>query len=187
MYQPAASRAPHERPRLGYIGRVGAVPVSEGPTHRFVGVGNVLVSLYWGAPSARALRERVGWIERAIAEHGAVGVLVVITADAAGRLPDRAFREESRAQVDRFRDAILFSASVVEGRGVGHTLVRTFLRGLAVVAGHGIAVRFFEDLREGARWAAARTAAHGGPSAEELVRAVEALRRTPPGEEGRRP
>jgi hypothetical protein len=143
-------------------------------------VSNVLVSLYWGAPTAQALRDRVGWLERAVTEHGAVGVLVVVTADAAGRLPDREFREESRAQVDRFRGSILFSATVVEGRSVAHALLRTFLRGLATVAGQGIPVRFFDDLRAGVEWASERAARHGGPTADELARTVEGLREERP-------
>ncbi|HJL20506.1 MAG TPA: hypothetical protein RMH99_32865 [Sandaracinaceae bacterium LLY-WYZ-13_1] len=153
-----------------------ATPVSDGPTHRFAGVGNVLVSLHWGAPSTRALRDRVAWTEATIARHGAIGILVVVTADAAGQLPDRAFRELSRAQADRWRDAILFSASVIEGGGVSRALIRTFLRGLAVVAGRGIDVRFFDSVPGGAAWAAERAAGHGGPSAEELLETVAALR-----------
>ena len=152
------------------------IRVSEGPTHTFVGVGNVLVSLYWGTPSADALKERVSWVESAIATHGKFGILVIVTDDAGGQLPDRRFREISRAQADRFRDGILFSASVIEGTHVQHSLIRTFLRGLAVVAGRGIAVRFFDDVRSGCEWAAAEAAPYGGPSAASLHRVVAVLR-----------
>lgn len=152
------------------------IRVSDGPTHTFVGVGNVLVSLYWGSPPADALRARVSWVESAIAQYEKFGLLVVITGDAAGQLPDREFREVSRQQADRYRDAILFSASIIEGSNMQHSLVRTFLRGLAVVAGRGITVRFFESVPEGCAFAGEAVAPYGGPSPATLQRVVAVLR-----------
>ena len=162
--------------RFGYAWVVDLIRVSEGPTHTFVGVGNVLISLYWGSPGAEALREREGWVREAVARHGKIGLLVVVTAEAAGQLPGKDFRDVSRAQADRYRDAIAFSASVIEGAHVQHALIRTFLRGLAVVAGRGVAVRFFEDVSDGCAWAAEQAAPHGGPSAATLRRVVSVLR-----------
>ncbi|HEY8428505.1 MAG TPA: hypothetical protein VIL20_09035 [Sandaracinaceae bacterium] len=152
------------------------VPISEGSTHRFAGLGNVLVAVYVGAPEASALRERVPWVEKAIARYGGIGQLVVVDRRASGSLPDRAFRDESRAQADRYRRSILFSASVVEGDSVQHTLVRTFLRGLALVAGRDLPVRFFDEVPPAAEWAASLARGHGGPEARALVEAVEQLR-----------
>ena len=149
--------------------------VSEGETHRYVGVGNALVSVYWGAPPIEALHARVGWIERTIASHGRVGLFVVVTEDASGHLPDREFRAVSKAQADRFREHLVFSASVIEGSGVQHTLVRTFLRGLSVVAGRSIQVRFFEGVGPGAQWASEQLAPNG-PPAMKIIEAVEASR-----------
>lgn len=150
--------------------------MSEGPTHTFVGVGNVLISLYWGSPTADALREREEWVRSTIASHGKIGLLVVVTADAAGNLPDREFREVSRQQADRYREGLSFSASVIEGHDVQHTLIRTFMRGLAVVVGRGVAVRFFDDVGEGCRWAAEQAQPYGGPSAATLQRMVAVIR-----------
>ncbi|MCZ7685268.1 MAG: hypothetical protein M5U28_43430 [Sandaracinaceae bacterium] len=152
------------------------VTISEGPTHRFAGLGNVIVAVYVGAPAAGALRARVPWLEKALRRHGAVGQLVVVDRRASGTLPDREFRDESRAQAERYRGSILFSASVIEGDTVHHTLVRTFLRGLALVAGRDVPVRFFDEVPPAAEWAAALARGHGGPSASELAQAVEALR-----------
>lgn len=156
-------------------------PVCEGPTHRFAGVRNVLVSVYWGAPRAEALRQRIPWVERTVATYGALGLLVVVPPDAAGHLPDRGFRDESRAQADRFRDHLRFSASVIEGDDVQHTLIRTFLRGLAVVAARGLEVRFFRAVHDGAAWASEQAEPFGGPSPQSLIDAVEALRARGPG------
>lgn len=156
--------------------RVQIVRISESHTHRFVGVGNVIVAVYVGAPEATALRARIPWIEQAIRTYGAVGQLVVVDRTASGSLPDRAFRDESRAQADRYRGSILFSASVIEGNAVHHALVRTFLRGLALVAGKDVAVRFFDEVAPAARWAEELARDRGGPSASMLERAVDALR-----------
>jgi len=152
------------------------VTISEGYTHRFAALGNVIVAVYVGAPEASALRERVPWIEKAIERYGGVGQLVVVDRRASGSLPNRAFRDESRAQADRYRGSILFSASVIEGDTVHHTLVRTFLRGLALVAGRDLPVRFFDEVAPAAEWAAGLASASGGPRASELAGAVELVR-----------
>ncbi len=152
------------------------VPISEGHTHRFAALGNVIVAVYVGAPEASALAARVPWVEKAIDRYGGIGQLVVVDRRASGSLPDRAFRDESRAQADRYRRSILFSASVIEGTSVHHTLVRTFLRGLALVAGKDVPVRFFDEVPPAASWAEELARSCGGPSARDLAQAVEALR-----------
>lgn len=151
--------------------------ISEGPAHIYAGAGNVLVCLYRGAPTAQALRDRVPWMEKVIEKHGKLGLLVVVSEEARGALPAPAFRAESRAQAKRYPDRILFSASVIEGRGVRHSLVRTFLRGLSVVAGRSIDVRFFDDVTLAIEWAAERASPYQGPSAEEITEVLDALRR----------
>ena len=150
--------------------------VSEGPTHRFAGVGNVLVCLYWGSPTAEALRDRIPWVERALERYEALGLVVVITEDATGALPGREFRAESRAQVERFAGKILFSASVIEGDDLQHSLVRTFLRGLAVIVSRELEVKFFDAVPAALAWAAERVADLDGPSADRLAAVLDELR-----------
>jgi len=150
--------------------------VSEGPVHRFAGLGNVLISLYWGAPDAAVLDERVEWIERMGARHGQGGLFVVVSGDASGSLPDAAFREKSRAQAQRFDGTIVFSASVIEGQGILHGLVRTFLRGLSVVASRRVATAFFDDVAPALAWVEASAVPHGGPNATQLRNALETTR-----------
>lgn len=164
-------------PREGSRFRV--VPVSAGPTHRFAGVGNVIVAVYGGAPEASALADREPWIEQALRRFAGVGQLVIVDRDASGSLPGREFREASREQADRYRGSILFSACVIEGQGVHHTLVRTFLRGLALVAGKDVPVRFFDTVAPAASWAGTLTEPHGGPSAAELTKAIATVRAAP--------
>ena len=162
------------RPRAGSRSRV--VPISAGPAHRFAGVGNVIIALYSDAPEASALADRVPWIEQALRRHAGIGQLVVVDRDASGSLPGREFREASRQQAERFRGSILFSACVIEGQGVHHALVRTFLRGLALVAGKDVPVRFFDTVEPAASWAEALTERDAGPSARELTEAIATLR-----------
>lgn len=161
------------------------VPISEGPRHRFVGVGNVIVAMYTGAPDARAIADRVPFIEATLRKHTGIGQIVVVDRNAGGSLPDREFREASRAQADRFRGSILFSASVIEGDGVHHALVRTFLRSLALVAGKDIPVRFFEEVAPAATWAESLARPHGGPTKADLVAAIDGMR--PRAEHAQRP
>jgi hypothetical protein len=160
-----------------YSARVDFRTVSSGPTHRFAGVRNVLVCLYLGTPDQRPLEERVPWIESTLEKHRGFGVLVVVDERTNGILPGAKFREVSRQQADRFAGRILFSASVIEGKGVQHTLVRTFLRSLALVSARELPLRFFDTVPPAALWAAQRAQNDAGPSASDLERAVEVLRR----------
>jgi len=152
------------------------VPISDGENHRVAGLGNVLVCVYWGEPSLAALHDRVEWVERTIERGSPVALFVVVTADAVGKLPGPAFRAESKRQAARYRDSIVLSASVIEGQGVTQTLVRSFLRGLATVAGRGMLVRFFGESAGAASWAAAAMAPHGGPEPEAILEAVARVR-----------
>ncbi|MEM9072402.1 MAG: hypothetical protein AAGE52_28105 [Myxococcota bacterium] len=153
-----------------------SVIVSQGDSHCFVGVGNVLITLYWGTPTAQALRDRLPWVRATLAKYQGVGLLVVVDSRAAGTLPDGSFREESRTQAAEFGDRVYVSASAIEGDSLMHSLVRTFLRGLAVVSNVGFPVRFFANLSEAAGLVAELSEEPSSPSAGELVAALEAAR-----------
>jgi len=155
---------------------VRTVIVSRGDTHCYVGVGNVLITLYWGTPTAQALRDRLPWVRATLAKFDAAGLLVVVDARADGLLPDAAFRAESKAQSNEYGDRICVSASAIEGDDLKHSLVRTFLRGLTVVANVGFPVRFFATVPEAAELVAELSEEPGSPSAEQLIAAVESIR-----------
>lgn len=150
--------------------------VSRGPVHCFAALGNVLISLYRGSPAAAVLDDRVEWCEEMTRTHGGGGLLVVVTADASGPLPDADFRAKSRAQAKRFADSLLFSGCVIEGEGLSQSLVRTFLRGLSVAVPQRIETAFFGDAGEAIPWVAERSSRYGGPGAEALARALESVR-----------
>jgi len=151
-------------------------PVSDSPVHRFVGLGNVLISLYTGSPDASALDDRIEWWERMAATYGAGGLFVVVTGDASGHLPDAAFRRKSQAQAERFADSLRFSGCLIEGDGLSSSLVRTFLRGLSVAVPQRVETAFFGDVAEATAWVAERAEPHGGPDAEALAAALESVR-----------
>lgn len=158
------------------MGSVELEVVSEGPVHCYAGLGNVLVSIYWGAPDAAVLEDRIPWVERVRERHGRGGLLVVVCDGATGSLPDASFRERSRAQAQRFEDTIVFSASVIEGDGVLPGLIRAFLRGLALLAPRRVETAFFDRSGPATDWVAARAVPHGGPDASLLRNALETLR-----------
>lgn len=136
----------------------------------------MLLCVYRSAPPLSALLDRIGWVESTLAKHEKIGLIVIVPASAGGSLPRAAFREESRRQAHQYRGRILFSASVLEGTGVRHTLLRTFLRGLGVVAGREVTVRFFSELPAAAEWASQQMARYGGPTELELIAGAESLR-----------
>lgn len=76
--------------------------VTEGPNHRFAGIENVLVAMYWGAPSAHSLRDRLPWAERTLETYGSLGQLVIIDRSTIWAMPTPEWRAESREQSKRF-------------------------------------------------------------------------------------
>ncbi len=81
----------------------------------------------------------------------------------------------SKEQTAKFRDHIAFSAIVIEGTGVERALLRTFLRGVAMVAGRSVSVQFFEGVAPGAAFAARRAGVEG-PKAQLLLDVLAEIR-----------
>ena len=150
--------------------------VSEGPTHRFAAVRNVLVTLYWAAPTSEALMEREPWVREAHEKYEGFGLLVVVDARASGVLPDGDFRAASKRQALLYGDKMLVSASAIEGDGLTFKLLRTFLRALALVVNPKFPVRSFATVQEAAAFAVEACAEHEGPSVSELLQVVSSIR-----------
>jgi len=150
--------------------------VSEGPTHRFAAVRNVLITLYWAAPTSQALLEREPWVRRAHEKYTGFGLFVIVDARATGALPDAQFRAASKRQAKLYGDKMLISASAIEGNGLAFKLLRTFLRGLALVVHGKFAVRSCATVQEAAALVVEACADHGGPTNSELLQVVAAIR-----------
>lgn len=141
----------------------------------FAGVRNVLISYYRSAPDAQALRDRAPWAQRMFTRYGIGGLFVVVDRAAKGTLPDAEFRRVSKEQTAKFREHVAFSAVVIEGTGVERALLRTFLRGVAMVAGRSVSVQFFEGAAPGAAFAARRAGVEG-PKAQQLLDVLAEIR-----------
>lgn len=122
------------------------------------------------------LRDRLPWVTRAIEKHGNFGLFVVVSEEAEGTLPDGAFRAESKAQAKRFEDEVLFTATVIEGTRLLHSLTRTMLRGLAMVVGPKVESRFFDDVRTAVAWLVKLAAPYEGPSSMAVLDTLFELR-----------
>ena len=66
--------------------------VSQGPTHHFFGLENILVTYYVQVPPIEALREREAWMRAITRTHDRIALLVVVDKDAVGPLPGEEFR-----------------------------------------------------------------------------------------------
>ena len=150
--------------------------VSEGPTHRYAALGNVLITLYWGTPQVAALRERKPWVEKTLGRYEGMGLLVVIDSAVDGKLPGADFRRESKAQAAAYGDRVRVSASAIEGDTLKFSLIRTFMRGLAIVVKPAFPVKFFSNVTDASVFAAHCVQIDRGPSAAALADAVKTIR-----------
>lgn len=148
--------------------------VTEGPNHRFAGIENVLVAMYWGAPSAHSLRDRLPWAERTLETYGSLGQLVIIDRSTTWAMPTPEWRAESREQSKRFQLVLDFASIVFEPNDTKSALLRTMVRGLAATLGldRRYTTKIFDDLHAGTVYAET----HGRVSATRLRNVAEALR-----------
>ena len=148
--------------------------VSEGPSHKFGAVENVLVAMYWGRPEAQSLRDRLPWAERALATYGSLGQLVILDRSTVWAMPSPEWRAESRAQSKRFESVLDFASVVLEPDDAKSALLRTLARGLAftLAMDRRYTMKLFDDLDSGALYAER----HGRVSATRLRNVAEALR-----------
>ena len=92
--------------------------VSQGPTHHFFGLENILVTYYVQVPPLAALREREAWMRDITRTHDRVALMVVVDKDAVGPLPGDDFRAVLRDQAEQYKHLTACSAVVLEGNGL---------------------------------------------------------------------
>lgn len=148
--------------------------MSEGPTHRFVAVENVIVTLYWGMSDADSLQRRLPWAERVVETYGSLGQLVVADPSAEWSMPSPEWREVSRAHSKRFQSVVDFTSIVLEPDDVKSALLRTLARGLTFTLSldRRIKLKVFDDLHSGTSYAER----HGRVSALRLSELVRCIR-----------
>lgn len=148
--------------------------LTEGPTHRFATIENVVVAMYWGMPDVQSLRARLPWAERAVEKYGSLGQLVVLDRSSQWAMPSAEWRDESRAQSKRFESVLDFASIVIEPDDVKSAMLRTMIRGLAftLALDRRFRIKIFDDVDSGAAYAEQ----HGRISAARLRNVAEALR-----------
>lgn len=148
--------------------------ITSGEDYAYASVDNVLITYYLAPPRIEAMKLRDLWAESLRQQGRQGGVLVFVDRSAQGSPPSAEVRRLSTEQAQKFAGTVVFSSVVIEGDGVPQMLVRTSLRGLAILVGRPLKVKFSATLAQGATWAA--TQAAPGPSARELMDCVRALR-----------
>jgi hypothetical protein len=152
--------------------------ISQGPTHHFFGLENILVTYYVQVPPIEALRERDAWMRSITRKHDRVALLVVVDKDAVGPLPGEEFRTVLREQAEQYKHLTACSAVVLEGNGMWFSLLRAGLRSLTLASHVSFPVRYFDKIGDAAPFAVACVDAMVDSRA--IARALESVRLTPP-------
>jgi len=152
--------------------------VSQGPTHHFFALENVLVTYYVQVPPLEALRAREVWLRSVTRTHDKIALLVVVDKAAVGPLPGPDFRAVIKEQAAQYAQYTTCSAVVLEGDGVWFSLLRAGLRSLTMVTRVSFPVRYFDSIRDAAPFALESAGAAVTPGA--LAAALESVRLAPP-------
>ena len=134
---------------------------------------NIVIHVYRAAPTVDDLRMREPWFRTMVRRHPeGIGAVTVIDKDASGSLPDRHVRMISEKQLSDIAEHIKCGAVVLEGSGIQFTLLRSLLRGIAVIVRQQFPYRFFDDVSGATRW----VGSHADVSPAGLTSAIEELR-----------
>ncbi|MCB9629399.1 MAG: hypothetical protein H6725_18695 [Sandaracinaceae bacterium] len=152
--------------------------VSQGPTHHFFALENVLVTYYVQVPPLSALRQREVWLRSITRTHEHIALLVVVDKDAVGPLPGDEFRAVLQAQAAQYMHFTACSAVVLEGSGMWFSLLRAGLRSLGMVTRVSFPVRYFDSVSSAAPFAIECAGARVTPRM--VADTLESVRLTPP-------
>mgnify|MGYP000844772144 FL=1 len=152
--------------------------VSQGPTHHFFGLENILVTYYVQVPPLEALREREAWMRTITRTHDRIALMVVVDKNAIGPLPSDEFRAVLRDQAEQYKHLTACSAVVLEGNGMWFSVVRAGLRSLTVATHVSFPVRYFDKITLAAPFAVACVDA--AVDSRDIAEALESVRLVPP-------
>lgn len=152
--------------------------VSQGPTHHFFGLENILVTYYVQVPPLAALRDREVWMREITRKHDRIALLVVVDKDAVGPLPGDDFRAVLRDQAEQYKHLTACSAVVLEGNGMWFSLLRAGLRSLTLASHVSFPVRYFDKVGDAAPFAVACVDA--AVETRTITQALESVRLAPP-------
>jgi hypothetical protein len=152
--------------------------VSQGPTHHFFGLDNILVTYYVQVPPLEALREREAWMRTITRTHDRIALVVVVDKNAVGPLPGDDFRAVLRDQAEQYKHLTACSAVVLEGNGMWFSLLRAGLRSLTLASHVSFPVRYFDKIGDAAPFAVACVDA--AVESRAIAQAIESVRLAPP-------
>ena len=152
--------------------------VSQGPTHHFFALENVLVTYYVQVPPLDALRAREIWLRSITRKHDQIALMVVVDKDAVGPLPGQEYRAAIQAQAALYKQYTACSAVVLEGNSTWFSLLRAGLRSLTMLTRVSFPVRYFEKVQDAAPFAVECAGTRVTPNA--LAAAIASVRLAPP-------
>lgn len=154
--------------------------VSQGPTHHFFAIENVLITYYVQVPPLDALRAREIWLRSVTRKHDHIALMVVVDKDAVGPLPGQEYRALIQEQAAQYKQFTACSAVVLEGNSTWFSLLRAGLRSLTMLTRVSFPVRYFENVQDAAPFAV--ECAGTRVSARAVADAIASVRLMPPSE-----
>jgi hypothetical protein len=139
-------------------------------------VGKVMLVLWRDVPTAARMQMLTKVTERMLREH-ADGFYQVQVIEANSPPPASEQRKESARLMERMRGSVRGIAFVIEGDGARSAIVRTILRGMAMLSRGGAPKQFFAHVKEALAWL--------GPAMElsplqlhQVERSIDSMRRS---------
>ena len=145
--------------------------------HAIGSVGIVFVNVIRHPATVEMIRETRRHVQRHFRRWEGRSVAMSVLEPSAAQAVPKEVRQESAALAGEFKS--LAAATVVEGTGFRAAAVRTALASMFLIARPSFPHKVFGDLSEGAGWVVATgsRAAPVGASSEDILRAVEVIRR----------
>ncbi|HEX6836806.1 MAG TPA: hypothetical protein VF334_09555 [Polyangia bacterium] len=146
-------------------------------THAIGSVGPVFINVVRKPATLEMLKETRRQVQRHFRRCNNVSLALSVLEPGAAQAVPREVRDEGAALTAEFKS--LAAATVIEGTGFRAAATRTAIAGMYFISKPPYPHKVFSDLSEGAGWVIAtgsRTTPIGATS-EEIVRAVELVRR----------
>lgn len=132
-----------------------------------------MILVYRASPTTADLRPRERWLRELVRRFPeGIGVVTLVVREASGKLPGADVRRESERQIGLVDEHVRCGALVLEGEGVDFTLLRSLLRGIAMVSKRRFPYQFFDTVAGSAPW----LGKHLGADGAEVAAAVEEAR-----------
>lgn len=137
-------------------------------------VGNIFVNVWRTTPSAEMSRLRRPWVERVAKQYTTMGMLTVLVSDQVHRLPDAAYRAETKHQISWMSHLDIYVATVVQMQSLMASVVRTYIRGQNRLSRGNARYQSFDSVEAASRWLPSAVGTEA-PSDAELLALVRKL------------